>query len=431
MEGPSKTSNPSPSVNPGLNPNAVQDITQDQEVKVNLDNLKTYTKWTDYSEIKKEKINIEGEENLISVSDTKYNPKPGEVHKAIYTAAEQNNWIRKLFVMNNQIIEIESEIKTLQHAVSNPVRFSFAKGSKSEAMKNTELDFMKSESNIKDKLNSKKTELKEANEKIIIINKEIAYKDEIYAKTDKNHHRESLPVGVNTAYDFVKYKYEQIKTNGNEKLYTNDTLDAFNKIDFIGASLDVNGYLDVINLIQIKSKKPSDNEIKEIQAAHMDYFDGQDKIAKNEIIKNHKLQTKEEKDKASDKFDNDIYELFDKLSKIDQNKKNNTIIDSIIGKGENDLTEDDWVEFAFIASNISDLNTEITRIFIDEVNSLDLKIFKNWLNNKLEAKFTKENKEVNYKKYSQNNIITGRVFKSVIYYKVDLRWECILKDLTY
>ena len=252
--------------------------------------------------------------------------------------------------------------------------------------------------------------------------------DEIFRK---------LETGVVSAFYFARcYIKEAEKENkpeteviqNGDRLYMNDTLDAANKIDFVGISKDKDEYLDRINLIQVKSSRPSPEEIESIQNAHKEYFKKIQEISELELKKIIKLKYEKEHSILDEEYSERLPDLMFYLMEIGQIEKEkdpNGVIEKIVQDAKKQLSFSEH-DITFLSSMIMygrENFHKITEVMCEgEVDFLDVEIFMDWINSKV--------KRSPLQQYLRNNIVSGRKYKSVISYNGSYGWVNIEEDLT-
>lgn len=252
--------------------------------------------------------------------------------------------------------------------------------------------------------------------------------DEIFRK---------LETGVVSAFYFARYyikeaekenKPETDVIQNGDRLYMNDTLDAANKIDFVGISKDKDEYLDRINLIQVKSSRPSPEEIESIQNAHKEYFKKIQEISELELKKIIKLNYEKEHSILDEEYGERLRDLMFYLMEIGQIEKEkdpNGVIEKIVQDAKKQLSFSEQ-GITFLSSMIMYSRENFYKIIEGmcggKIDFLDVEIFMDWINSKVKKSPLQE--------YLRNNIVSGRKYKSVISYKGSYGWVNLEEDLT-
>jgi hypothetical protein len=230
--------------------------------------------------------------------------------------------------------------------------------------------------------------------------------------------------------EFAKY-FDTNKKEG-DRLFTNDTIDAVNKIDFVQTDVDKNNNIGVINLIQIKSSRPENqSDIELIKKEHEKYLKNIEQITQKEIIRTAVLNHGEDTSKVIEEYGDRIFDVMISLSEFEKEKKEiegNILMENIIKDNNIPLTKEDLIFLSFVSNNDDGFSGILAVICGDSIDKSDISVFKNWLN----AKTNFEDSEVKksfYKEYKPKNIVSGRKFNSVIYYKVGDKWGKMVESL--
>lgn len=361
---------------------------------------------------KKDSVVSVKEENLVEMDD-KYTPS-NSMDAFKYSSAKQNEWVRALFQQTKNIEEVYREIEefTLKE-----------KGFEYNKQTREYID-----TRTKDVFGIESPQIRN------IINSSDAW---------------TLKIGVKSAFECACYIDKNSKEG--DRLFTNDTLDSVNKIDFVGTDVDGEGYLNEVNLIQVKSSKPlTEKELMElkregrvpsellkgdmiesIKNKHKDYIKNIDKITQDKILDLFESKWMEERDSIFEKYGNGVFDLLMYLSDVDKEvkeKKGIDIIDEIIKENDISLVEKGWTYFALLMSDEYKFNDHIKDICNSDINTLDTGIFQKWLNRKINMQDPEIKKSI-YREYKPHNIISGRKFNSVIYYKENGGWGKMVINL--
>ena len=336
------------------------------------------------------------EEDLIDVAEDNYKPGGNSMDTFKYSSAKQNEWVRMVFQKKKSIEQIYEEIE--EFALKSKQIYRDPKN---------------------DKLFRKGTEF-------------FGSGSPQYKNAVNDSEAWALKRGVESALEFALYFDKNFKKDG-DRLLTNDSIDAANKIDFVQTSAGENGNLDVINLIQIKSSRPAnDIDIELIQKEHKNYLKNIERITEKELENKIILDHSQEVPKIVEEYGKRIFNLMFNLLESGKEKKEkagNTIMEDIIRDNNITFTHEDLIFLSRIMDNNLDSFFRImTAICGDKIDDLDLSVFENWLSGK-SSMANQENKKDTFKEYKPTNIVSGRRFNSVIYYKGSDKWGKIVSPL--